>query len=297
MVYSHPLGLLMLVALSLAGLFDLRRTFGGVWSWLAVHLAAALLVSPWIGNYFDHPPEFLLERLPLRFLLGTPIGFIGGNRLLLLGMVALVAFAMIGRFRESAAVNRLSIPNYFLCWLIVPPVALYVYSWLFHPVFGPARYTVFVAPAYLVLVAWGLGRLPPPARYPLGMALALFSFQALVPLAYDPEQKADWRAFAAEIAVQRAVQPKRTTLVIVASADPNRNVEVETARYYLPAGCEVVGASEDTAKLTDAESADLVYFARGGPISRVSGAPDSIGPFRRGEVSRYPGLSVYRFVR
>jgi hypothetical protein len=297
LVYSHPLGLLMLLALALAGLFDLRRTFGGAGKWLAVHLAAVLLVSPWIGNYVDHPPEFLGERLPVRFLLGTPIGFIGGNGLLLLGLVALVALGMIGRARESAAVHGSNMPACFLCWLVVPPVALYVYSWLFHPIFGPARYTVFVAPAYLVLVAWGLSRLPPWARYPLGIALAIVSSLALVPLAYDPELKADWRAFSADLAAKRSIDPNRSILVIVASADPKRNVEVETARYYLPAGCDVIGSAEDKAKLTDAETPDLVYYARGGPISSVADIPDSIRPFKLREVSRYHGLSVYRFAR
>ena len=297
LVYTHPLGLLMLSALALAGLFDLRRTFGGLWQWLAVHLAAVLLVSPWIGNYVDHPPEFLVERLPLRFLLGTPIGFIGGNGLVLIGLVALVALSMIDRAREPAAVARWNVPAYFLCWLVVPPVALYAYSWLFHPIFGPARYTVFVAPAYLVLVAWGLSRLPPWARYPLGIVLAILSSLALVPLAYDPELKADWRAFSAELAAKRSLDPNRSILVIVASADSKRNVEVETARYYLPAGCDVVGSAEDKAKLTDALTPDLVYYARGGPISSIAGTPDSIGPFQHREVSRYHGLSVYRFVR
>ncbi len=142
------------------------QTFGGPRRWLAVHVAVAILILPWIGNYFDHPPEFLSERLPLRFLLGTPIGFIGGNSLLLLGLVALIAFGILCQARDPAEAQRRIVPALLLCWLILPPVALYVYSWLFHPVFGPARYTVFVAPAYLVLVAAGLSRLPAWARYP-----------------------------------------------------------------------------------------------------------------------------------
>ena len=46
-------------------------------------------------------------------------------------------------------------------WLVVPPTLLYVYSWIFSPIFGPARYTLFVAPAYLILVAQGLAGFPP----------------------------------------------------------------------------------------------------------------------------------------
>jgi len=297
LVYSHPLGLIMLAALSLAGLVDARGTFGGFRHWLAVHGAVALLILPWISNYFDHPPEFLSDRLPLRFLLGTPIGFIGGNSLLLLGLVALIALGIFGQARDSAAAHRPIVPTLLLCWLILPPVALYVYSWLFHPVFGPARYTVFVAPAYLVLVAAGLSRLPAWARYPLGLALVAFSSLALIPLAYDPNLKADWRDFSAQLAVSRSSHPDRSILVIVASTDPKRNVEVETARYYLPPGCVVVGHAEDDATLPEVRMADNIYYAVGKPASGRTDAPESIGPFKRQEVLKFPGLDVYRFAR
>ena len=69
----------MLATLALAGLIGLRACFGSWRRWLAVHLAAAALVAPWVPRYLDHPAEFLSGPLPLRFLLGTPIGFIGGN--------------------------------------------------------------------------------------------------------------------------------------------------------------------------------------------------------------------------
>ena len=278
LVYSHPLGLIMLAALLLAGLVDVRQTFGSLRRWLAVHAVVAILILPWISNYVDHPPEFLSERLPLRFLLGTPIGFIGGNSLLLLGLVALIAFGIFSQARDPAATHRRVVPALLLCWLILPPAALYVYSWLFHPVFGP-RYTVFVAPAYLVLVGAGLSRIPAWARYPLGLALVTFSSIALIPLAYDPAQKAAWRDFSAQLAVTRSSHPDRSILVIVASADPSGNVEVETARYYLPRGCVVVGHAGDDAKLAEVRAADTIYYAVGNPSSGRTDAPESIGPF------------------
>ena len=49
LVYSHPLGLLMLATLALAGLLGLRACFGSWRRWLAVHLAAAALVAPWVA--------------------------------------------------------------------------------------------------------------------------------------------------------------------------------------------------------------------------------------------------------
>ena len=66
-------------------------------------------------------------------------------------------------------------PGFLLLWLILPPLALYLYSWVSDPVFGPARYTVFVAPAYLVLVASGLSQMPAVGRYPLALGLAIVS--------------------------------------------------------------------------------------------------------------------------
>ena len=130
LVYSHPLGLLMLAALALAGLVDVRRTFGGLRRWLAVHGAVTILILPWIGNYLDHPPEFVSDRLPLRFLLGTPIGFIGGNSLLLLGLVALVALGIIGQSRDhGGSTSPRRAGAYLLCWLHPPargPLSLFL---------------------------------------------------------------------------------------------------------------------------------------------------------------------------
>ena len=98
LVYSHPLGLIMVATLALAGLLGLRACFGSWRRWLAVHLAAVAMVAPWIARYLDHAPEFLSGALPLRFLLGTPIGFIGGNFAVLAGLVLLIAWGIV-RFR------------------------------------------------------------------------------------------------------------------------------------------------------------------------------------------------------
>ena len=52
---------------------------------------------PWVAHYFDHPPEFLSGPLPIRFLLGTPIGFIGGNFAVLAALVLLIAWGVVRR--------------------------------------------------------------------------------------------------------------------------------------------------------------------------------------------------------
>ena len=301
LVYSHPLGLLMLAALAFAGLLNARVSQLGLGRSVALHLLALMLILPWLGNYFDHPPEFMSERLPLRFLLGTPIAFIGGNALLLLGLTVLIGLGIISRARDSAGANSEAthVSAILLCWLILPPTALYLYSWRFHPVFGPARYTVFVAPAYLLLVASGLSRLPAWARYPVAAGLAVASILALPPTIYDPELKSDWRGFSLALAEQHSRDPASKLLVIVASNVPERNVEVETARYYLPAGCDVIGSREAGAasETTRLVAANVVYYATSSRSSSDQAVPETIGPIRFREYQHYPGLNVYRGTR
>ena len=186
-----------------------------------------------------------------------------------------------------------------LCWLILPPAALYCYSWSFHPVFGPARYTVFVAPAYLLLVASGLSRLPAWAGYPVAAGIAVVSLLGLPATAYDPELKADWRDFSLVLAEEHSRDPGSKFLVIVASNVPDRNVEVETARYYLPAGCDAIGSrqAEAQSETTRLNNANVVYYATSSRSSSKRGVPESIGPIRFREHQHFPGLNVYRGTR
>ncbi|MGO9464503.1 MAG: glycosyltransferase family 39 protein [Isosphaeraceae bacterium] len=302
LAYSHPLGLVMGATLALAGLIGARACFGGFSRWLFVHLAALVLVLPWIGNYFDHPPEFLSGRLPLRFLLGVPIGFIGGDFRVLGGLLLLIVAGLLRHTRgrdigreEQSALRYWSGPAFLLLWFALPPLSLYLYSLVSYPIFGPARYTACSAPAFLVLVAAGLRSMPALVRYPVAGLMTLVSALALGPLAYDPELKADWRAFALEVSQALRDRPGDRIVVIVASSEAARNVEVETARYYLPASCTVIPVRDATPTRLDAHGAELVYFAvglrRGEPAAT---APERLGGYEFREPKRYPGLIVYR---
>ncbi len=304
LAYSHPLGVLMLATLAMAGLVALATHSLTPKRWLAVYGATALLILPWLRHYLDHPPESLSGRLPLKFLLGTPIGFIGGDSRILHALVVIIAFgiarwglAVDGAGRRRLDRDRLIGFGYLLLWLIVPPVILYVYSWLADPIFGPARYTVFVAPAFLILVAAGLGRLPAAVRYPVGLVLAFVSLATLRPAAYDLNRKADWRAFAHDLAREMPAGPDGSIVVVVASSDPNRNVEVETARYYLPAGTVAIAAGETTAEARLRSDLRALYYAVGReaePGSPATAVPKSLSAYQFREDRRYPGLIVYR---
>ncbi len=171
--YSHPLGLLMVGSLGMASVF-FREAFQISWrAWLYTHLAAVLAVAPWVCQYLDHAPESTSGLLPLRYLLGMPIGFIGGNSAVLFVCLVLIAFGLCRVQRREQGERRFDLKNpapsiSLLIWLLVPPLLLYTYSRVAHPIFGPARYTVFVGPAYLLLVARGLEKLP----WPLALAAA-----------------------------------------------------------------------------------------------------------------------------
>jgi mannosyltransferase len=305
LVYSHPLGLIMLGALALAGLIDLEACFGGLKRWLAIHIGAMVLCLPWFRNYLDHAPEFLTGTLSPRFLLGTPIGFVGGNFLVMIGLVLCIALGIArrGLVRDQegnwhVVSKSLAAYGILLVWLIVPPCALYLFSWVSYPVFGPARYTVFVAPAYLILVASGLSRIPAWARYALALALPAISGLALLPLVYAPDLKADWRSFSAEIFTSLVEHPRDSVLVIVASTGPDRNVEVETARYYLPEHCTVLGSEETTAERLERTDPGDVFFTIGSRQGRpVSPVPDRLGPYQFQDERRFAGLIVYRGTR
>jgi mannosyltransferase len=296
LLYSHPLGLIMAGTLGMGALLFVRSFFGTWRHWLAAHLVAMLLAAPWLRHYFDHSPEFLSGRLPIKFLLGTPIGFLGGNSAVMLGVVALIAFGIHRRRRSFGASEDWAGPVCLILWLTLPPSLLYAYSTLGSPIFGPPRYTLFVAPAYLILTAQGLAMIPALTRYGGVIALALIAIPALGSMVYAPGLKADWRAFSAVLATRMARNPAEEVVVAVKGADPAQNVEVETARYYLPDRCKIMDLGEVKSQgLENLPPGDL-YVAIG---SRSGFAPF---PFQDDIVNdwgldgSYPGLAVYRVI-
>ena len=196
---------------------------------------------PGYRHYFDHSPEFLTGRLPIKFLLGTPIGFIGGNSVVLLVVVGFIAFGIWRRRRSFNDRDACAGPVCLALWLVLPPVLLYAYSMVGSPIFGPARYTLFVAPAYLILMAQGVAMLPPLTPRACTVTRSDSCSDLEPPIdGLCPGLKADWQAFSAVLAARIAQDPAGQVIVAVKSADPDRNVEVETARYYVPDRCRVM---------------------------------------------------------
>jgi hypothetical protein len=270
--YSHPLGLVMMATLGLAALVH-RRALGLSWrGWIACHLAAAMAVAPWVGRYLDHAPEWTVGRLPIKFLLGLPIGFIGGDFLTLAGFSALIVFGISRRDRREDGRVRLAIDqpvavSCLLIWFFTPPLLLYAYSRVAHPIFGPARYTLFVAPAYLILVGRGLSKLPRPAAMLAGLGATSLSIAMLPGLVFAPDRTSDWRAAAA--ALDRldpsAIEP---VVVVTTDAVSDRTV-IETARYYLGPLRPIVAMSSRRAALD--RPVPRVWFAIAVRDGRVVG--------------------------
>ena len=115
-------------------------------------------------------------------------------------------------------------------------------------------------------------------------------------MVYDPELKADWRGFSRRRSREGLSRPyaPSSVLVIVASANPRRNVEVETARYYLPAGCAVIASEEATPERLDRIGADATSISRSarGEAARSTRSRNRLGPYRFREDRHYPGLIV-----
>lgn len=309
MVYLHPLGLLMVGALGLAYLVD-RPASRLFWpSWLAGQAAVVLAITPWIFHYLRNSPTYPLERYPIRFLIGMPIGFIGGDSRVLLVCLALIAWGLIlrgsPRGDPGGMIAPLGSPRVrpirldhpreaalLLIWFSVPPVVLYVYSLVRHPVFGPDRYTQFVAPAYLLLVARGLVKLPPIPRFGLAAAGAVLSALLMQSLVFDPEMKADWRAASAAIA--RAGPGGK--VVILSDDRPFAEVAAETARYYLGPATEVIVLDKKraAARASDGSLAPPLFFVvRKQYVRPATWIPEVfLAPSRSVEVRDFPGLRL-----
>jgi hypothetical protein len=229
--YTHPLGLFMVAALALGYLVDRAGYRLSLRNWLAIQLAAALAIAPWVIHYVDHPPDIVVGRLPLRFLIGLPIGFIGGNSLTLVVFVALVAYGMFqwadGTSRRLV-LDRPAASIAVFIWFALPSLLLYAHSRVSSaPIFGPPRYTLFVGPAYLILVARGLAKLPPVPRYAVAAGGCVLAAALLRTLVYAPDVKADWRAAAAHF---KAADPHAP--VVLLTDVPTNYGQFVPLRYY-----------------------------------------------------------------
>jgi mannosyltransferase len=252
LVYSHPLGFFMVAAHCVA--FLLVRTYLKLtlaW-WLTLQVALILSILPWLSRFIDHGTDYPMPRHSLRFLAAVPIEYVGGNGIVLGICLAIIVFGMgsrksTGRWPPlgiSCPVENLI----FVSWATVPPILMYCYSYISQPIFGPPRYHLYISPAYLLLLAHGLARLPAAIRWPLAVGGFVLSISLLQN--YQQALKADWRGLAAWLEKQErdtgaGDRPRERPTIVVHPSDPRfPREQVEAARYYLSPEFRVIGAAE-----------------------------------------------------
>jgi mannosyltransferase len=277
MAYSHPLGLFMIAAHGLAYLL-VRPAFAlTLPRWLLIQLGVALAILPWLRRYLDHGTDYPIPRYGLRFLLAVPIEYIGGNRLVLLACLAIVAVGLVAYVRRPDGDRRYFRIDHpaegliLIVWAAVPPGLMYAYSYVGQPIFGPSRYHLFSAPAYLILVAHGLTRLPRLLRWPLAAAGLVLSMVLLH--AYSPTLKADWRGLAGWLAERHPTPTADPITVVIHPSDPRfPREQLEAARYYLAPRFHVVAAGS-TPEAVQPSTYDVYCLTR-------PDAPRDEGPVR-----------------
>jgi mannosyltransferase len=264
--YSHPLGLFMVAAHGLS--FLLARPYLKLtpkW-WLAIQAAVFLSIMPWLGRYTDHGTDYPMPRHSIRFLLAVPIEYVGGNSLVLIICVAIIAFGMFsieraGRWPQLA-INHPAENLVLMTWATAPPLLMYLYSYISQPIFGPPRYHLFIAPAYLILLAHGLVQLPKAIRWPLvagSLTLSLLLLQN-----YEQALKADWRGLASWLKSHESQSrgadslSERPTIVVYPSDPRFPREQLEAARYYLSPQFHVIPAGEPSAA-TEVDPATPIY--------------------------------------
>jgi mannosyltransferase len=196
LMYTHPLGGLMVAALGVGYLVlraELRLSLGG---WLQTQVVAALAVLPWVRSYLDHPPE-IVRPFKLLTMLEWPEAFTGGRIESVAGGVVLIGIGLWAAAKVRPPQRRAALV--LLVWFIVPTLLLLAYSLLAHPVFAQRRYLIFVAPAYLLLVARGMVALPRPAFLAVLAFTTVMTAQVLPRRVYGGQCRPDWRGAAAAI--------------------------------------------------------------------------------------------------
>jgi mannosyltransferase len=256
LVYTHPLGGLMVIALAVGYLILRRECQLGLSAWIVIHFVVAVALGPWVVHYLNHPPE-LINRLSLRLLFEWPEAFTGGGREALTVCSTLVLWGIwvrrlhwnstppMAAVRCLTASSRLTwkvtriAPDslLLLAWYVVPSALLLAYSVVRYPVFGPRRYLLFVAPAYFLLVASGIAALPRLMRLVTVLVATVVMVGALGPRAFDTyKERHDLKGL---VALIEAHHPE--ALVVLLNQRPGL---LHGIRYYLNPQTRSMLASE-----------------------------------------------------
>ena len=278
LVYTHSLGGLMVIALAIGYALDRPRSRLRVGSWLLIHVALAMALAPWVSRYLDHPPNLKPEPRSWSDYVTWLRAFTGGRSTTVTICLIVIVLGLFtrrageadsgrvpsgrrwGRLRRRFRLDDLPTALVLLAWLIVPPLLLIVYSRLIHPIFGPARYLLFVGPAYLLLLARSLAKLD----FRASMAAAIVGLVLAGPMindrAYATVAKPDWRGIARVIREVDAGAP-----VVLCCDQPH--IYYDTVPYYLGPDKRIVPVRHHVESLLDGQDGAVPeVLARDGPV-------------------------------
>ena len=249
--YTHPLGGLMVVALAVGYVLDRPRSQLEFRSWILIHIVVASVLALWVNRYLDHPPDLKEGPKTWSGYITWLRVFTGGNGTVAWSCLALIVLGLFTRLPRAANPDQglteschrpwldryrfddLQTARVVLAWLIIPPVLMIAYSRLRHPVFGPVRYMVFVGPAYLLLLARSLSKLPVCAGASLALAGAVLAGGMIQDRVYNSVAKSNWRGLAQVI---KAIDPNAP--LVHCCSEPH--IYYYTIHYYLVSNYETI---------------------------------------------------------
>jgi uncharacterized membrane protein len=270
LLYSHPLGSLMVVALAV-GSFTILTDSALSWkSLITMNLIAAASFAPWVTRHLDHPPQEVLDHWTAWILLGWPEGFTGGNIGAIVGCWALIVFGIAWQRGRTPRPGLEIGARLSLVWFLVPTLLLLAYSLAGNSIFGPRRYMLFVGPAYLLLVARGISLLP---RVSLRLAamttLTIMAGTTMASRSFVLE-RTDWQGAAALI---RREEPRAPVVVM----DHERRVGHRgLLGFYLDRDHQPIPVCHQVKRLASSSPASLWYVIETAPLNTTLPIPDDL---------------------
>lgn len=295
LLYTHIAGVFVLAGQAVYAVFGLRSR-GARRRWTLAQLAAGLFFLPWAWTLVRQvtavQASYWITRPAWLTVLAFVIQFSGSFLAFYFALSAL-ALAAYAAWRRRPARPRASASAVWLLmtWLGAPIVIPWLISQWSTPIYL-TRLSIGALPAYALLLAWALRRLPMPLRPLLAGAVLLSQFTSLPPL-YRDLTKTQWRAAVPQLA--QAAQPGDWVLLY-----PGYNANA--LQYYAPR------PAPWTLKLLESvDDAEALDLAAGPPrlwLIVVQAPADSaafqarlVPAYRLADMATYTGLQVILYER